>query len=282
MRSLFALPLLVLAVLSPHAATAAESFDGCKYEITSLPAILVSQGVWCLKGDLATSISSGNAITIASNNITLDCNGFKLGGLGAGLGTSTRGVAFVNRSGVVVRNCNIRGFRNGVAVEGGVGNSIESNIFEGNTAGGIDGSVGISTGLLIRDNRINDTGGSTNDPTPVGIFASGEAHIIDNIISGVSGDGAGDDFAVAIYLTNGGGMVTGNRIVGTVPDGTGTAVGIFISTGQPILVENLINGGHVKSIGIQCVNTEPTTRNNTMVGVTTPVSLCTSTGNYNN
>jgi len=37
-------------------------------------------------------MTSGNAITIATNNVVLDLNSFKLGGLSAGLGTNANGI----------------------------------------------------------------------------------------------------------------------------------------------------------------------------------------------
>ena len=38
-------------------ASAAESYDGCSGFITVLPATIDTQGVWCLKQDLATAIA---------------------------------------------------------------------------------------------------------------------------------------------------------------------------------------------------------------------------------
>ena len=60
--------------------------------ITSLPYTISTQGIYCLKGNLATSMTSGNAIEINTNNVVIDLNGYKLGGLGAGPGTTARGI----------------------------------------------------------------------------------------------------------------------------------------------------------------------------------------------
>ena len=72
------------AVFAAPATRAAESYDGCAGFISSLPVTITTQGVWCLDRDLSTSNSAGPAVTIATNNVTVDCNGFKIGGLGAG------------------------------------------------------------------------------------------------------------------------------------------------------------------------------------------------------
>jgi hypothetical protein len=42
------------------------------------------QGVWCLRKDQSTANTSGSAITINTNNVTVDCNDFKIGELAAG------------------------------------------------------------------------------------------------------------------------------------------------------------------------------------------------------
>src|SRR4029078_12340445 len=89
--------LAALAASAPRSAHAAESYDNCSGFITSLPAVISTQGTWCFKQDLATAITSGNAISINTNNVTLDCNDFKLGGLAAGAGTMTYGVAATSR-----------------------------------------------------------------------------------------------------------------------------------------------------------------------------------------
>src|SRR6185369_12584927 len=93
---------------------AAESYDNCSGTVASLPAVISTQGTWCFKQDLATSITFGNAITVTTNNVTLDCNNFKLGGLAAGVGTHAYGVYAggygAGRSNITVRNCNVRGF----------------------------------------------------------------------------------------------------------------------------------------------------------------------------
>ena len=78
---------LLLFLCGPRAAHAAQSYDNCTGFITSVPAVISTQGTWCLKQDLATAIASGNAISVNANNVTLDCNDFKLGGLAAGAGT---------------------------------------------------------------------------------------------------------------------------------------------------------------------------------------------------
>ena len=66
--------LAAVAALLPRAGSA-ETFHTCVGFIDALPAVLTSQGVWCLRQDLATSLNSGFAIEVKTNNVTIDCNG---------------------------------------------------------------------------------------------------------------------------------------------------------------------------------------------------------------
>src|SRR5687768_7416536 len=79
---------LLLAAAAVPRAYAAESYDYCPRVISSLPATISTQGTWCLKSNLSTGITTGNAITIATNNVTIDCNDYKLGRLPAGDATN--------------------------------------------------------------------------------------------------------------------------------------------------------------------------------------------------
>src|SRR5436190_3292229 len=70
----------------------AETFHTGGTVIASLPAVITTQGVFCLTHDLTTAITSGTAIDIQVNNVTIDCNGCKIGGLAAGTSSTTRGI----------------------------------------------------------------------------------------------------------------------------------------------------------------------------------------------
>jgi parallel beta-helix repeat protein len=178
--------------------------------ITSLPATLATQGVYCLKTDLATTLDTGNAITIAVNNVTIDCNGFKLGGLGAGPGTYANGIRAQARNNVVVRNCNVRGFAYGINLDG-AGHVVEGNRLDGNTRVGI---VVFGDGSLVSDNRVLDSGGAIGTPLQsTAIYTFETVDIIGNTIDGVH-DAVGGG-AVGIYtLGNHGGAIDRNRVRG--------------------------------------------------------------------
>ncbi len=85
----------IFAALAFTAPAQAETMN-CT-PITALPAVITVQGIYCFTADLATAMTSGNAIDIQTSNVVLDLNGFKLGGLGAGLGTLANGIVASDR-----------------------------------------------------------------------------------------------------------------------------------------------------------------------------------------
>jgi hypothetical protein len=213
-------------------------------EIASLPATLTTQGVYCLKKDLATAMTSGAAITFASNNITLDCNDRKLGGLQAGPATTAVGLLGTDRMNLTVRGCNIRGFQAGIAFTGvGGGHLVEGNRFDGNTAYGINLE---GDGSRIRDNGIFDTGASPDVLYVAAIRASGDVEITGNTIRGVTSP----DAAIAIYVQYADhGLIADNRIGGAV-GGEWGAAGINAFTSPHLL----IRGNYIAGPGWNGVN----------------------------
>jgi len=167
----------------PGQAEAAESYDNCTGFIDTVPTTISTQGTWCLRHNLSTAITSGEAITVAANNVTIDCNDFKLGGLAAGNGSTTQGIAAVNRQNIIVRNCAIRGFYIGVNfLDGGAGHLVEDNRLDNNLFVGIavDGDNN-----LVRGNQVHDTGGATGLTTTLAMVVTGD--VVDNTVSGVFG-----------------------------------------------------------------------------------------------
>lgn len=64
---------------------------GCT-PVTSLPATIADPVIYCLTGNLATSMTLGNAaIEIAASNVVLDLNGWILDGAAAGPDTQALG-----------------------------------------------------------------------------------------------------------------------------------------------------------------------------------------------
>ena len=271
-----------LALVAMPAAHAAESYDNCTGFIDSVPAMISTQGTWCLRKDVATALTGVVAINIATNNVTIDCNDFKLGGLGAGMGTISIGIWAGTQQNITVRQCNIRGFLKGVQL-GGAGHVIENNRFNGNTHMGIDL---VASGSTIRGNTISTTGGSTQSAyayNAFGINAADDVDVIDNTIEGVSpaGDGSGDGEATGIYTYGSlAGTVSGNRIRGVVGRGTGSDRAIVNgANGRLHVFDNVMTGsGRVQSLGIICESAQGVVARNLISGFTTALGNCTDGG----
>jgi hypothetical protein len=252
--------LLLLAGLfaTPGSARAAQGYDNCAGFIDTLPATIDTQGVWCLRHDLSTAITSGAAITINTDDVTIDCNDFKLGGLAGGIGTQAVGIYALFRQSATVRHCNVRGFFRGVSLEDarGHGHLVEDNRLDGNT------SVGIGVqgrGSVVRRNQVSNTGGTTVfTGGPCGICTINSVDVLDNIVSGVLPGGSGGT-AYGIYaFGNHDGSISNNRVRGVAHFGTGHPWGIYNGNNGSITPRLSVDGNHVigdsyiASTGIRC------------------------------
>jgi hypothetical protein len=252
----------------PRSAQAAPSYDNCAGFVDSLPAVLSKQGVWCLRHDLSTNITNGEAIIIGTNNVTLDCNDFKIGGLAAGPTSIAVGIYARGRQNAVVRHCGIRGFLIGI------------NVYA------VDISTvypGLRATNLVRRNRVFDTGGI--GAAAWGIRAVGD--IIDNVVDGVSGT----PYVNGIDAYGVGTRISGNRIGGLTIGGTDVAYALSADTdGYETIVGNHVAGGSatLNGVGIGGTFTSDNTpktlsfcKGNTVIGYSLPFDNCLDAGsNY--
>jgi len=122
MKAIIKLLAIALLVLSTQAAFAQNTIDSCGTEITSSGTYLVTQ-------DLINT--SGSCISVLNaTNVTLDCQGYRLTGDGSGNGIWVDYTSI----GVVIRNCDIYSFENGMYYTGHDG-VIEDNKLVDNTRG---------------------------------------------------------------------------------------------------------------------------------------------------
>ncbi|HEY0660994.1 MAG TPA: right-handed parallel beta-helix repeat-containing protein [Lysobacter sp.] len=275
-QRLFRLLLLVGCCNAP-AAHAAESYDNCTGFIDTLPATISTQGTWCLRHDLSTAITSGNAIVIATNNVTIDCNHHKLGGLAAGTGTGAYGIFAEDRHNATVRRCAIRGFRVGIYFHGtasasgpGSGHLIEDNRLEQNTWMGIslDGDNN-----RVQRNRIYDTGNAPFTNTAWGM-AVDNAEVIDNTVAGVYATGSANN-AIGIHMDGWGIEARGNQVRDLAPAGTGVALGLVNNFGTTNFTGNWVSSIlAVDGTGIAAKSGSPksTCRDNTVVNFATGIA----------
>jgi hypothetical protein len=198
--------------------------------ISSIPTTITVPGVYCLKSDLATAMTLGNAIEILADNVVIDLNGHMLDGLAAGTDTQTKGIYSNQRQNITIRNGRIRGFNVGVSLDDtssstSLGHVIEYIRADQNTMAGL---IAKGTGPLIRNNQVVASGASTlyTDSFGVGIEADGPAsRVVNNDIINVSARGTGG--AYGIYLGSALGSVVVHNRVSQVTSPSGEACGII-------------------------------------------------------
>ena len=252
----FMFPCFALFALLVAQTTRAETTN-CT-AITSLPAVITTQGVYCFTGHLATAITSGNAIEIQANNVTIDLNGFKLGGLGAGDGTTARGIYANQRNNIVIRNGIVRGFFLGIYLDDispfitSQGHLIEDILADRNTYRGL---LLEGRGMTVRRNQVVDTGGSTSSGSAIGIRVLGPGNdILNNRISTtVATSGSGGDAYGIMMLAANGSVIQNNRVSDTQADSAAKGYGIYLgSSSSNLLIQN---------------NSVATTQGNTTYGI---------------
>ncbi|HEY0661018.1 MAG TPA: hypothetical protein VGD21_06845 [Lysobacter sp.] len=231
-------------------AKAAESYDNCTGFIESLPATISTQGTWCLRKHLYTSMTSGAAITVATDNVTIDCNNFRVSGLGAGAVTYASGIAnnrdqwdsTLQRNNTIVRRCRIQGFAYGANLYG-AGVLVENNRFDHNQGGINVIGTGSSSACWIRGNFVND--GSEG-------IRGYRCNVQDNTVSNITGN---SDYyqtpVIGIYVADG--IVQGNRINGLLNTNLadGWTVGIKMASGGIVRRNTLTNAISVRGQGIR-------------------------------
>jgi parallel beta-helix repeat protein len=216
-RSLAALVLGLAGLACAGQASAAESYDNCTGFIDTLPATISTRGTWCMQADINATNSFGAAITVTADNVTIDCNDFRLSNLEVGENTLATGIVASQqaRHNITVRNCQIEGFRYGIALLG-FSHNIDGNTVEASTY------VGIATrgeGNIVQNNLVRDTGGQPGMIAGYGISMFGlYGSALNNTVVGVHGDDATDSvYGIAIER----GAVQGNRVMNLASNATG-------------------------------------------------------------
>jgi hypothetical protein len=157
-----------------------------------------------------------DCLTITSNNLTLDLDGFAVVGAGTGRGI----IASASVQGVTVRNGTVRGFAIGVSL-GGSGNLVEDVRVENNTDTGMFlGASSIADHVVVQGNwqygailstantfKNSSVRANGNTPASVGLSAGPGSTIAGNTIWANTGTG---------LFGSTGGTVIGNTVTETV------------------------------------------------------------------
>jgi hypothetical protein len=263
------LSLLVLAIA--HEPAGAETTN-C-IPITTLPYTITTQGVYCFTGHLATTLATGNIITITTNNVILDLNGYKLGGQGAGLGTQATGIYANQKSNITIKNGTVRGFLNAIVLNDNPpfttsqGHLIEDIRADMNTYLGISVS---GRGVVVRNNHVVDTGGSTAGyVNAYGVMVQGPgAKVMGNNIFETAESGSGAS-SIGVRVYSGPGSVVEDNRIGNEVMGSGTSTGVEVNGSSDVVVVN--NRITKMTVGVNYAGgSTGSYRDNILRGVTTP------------
>jgi hypothetical protein len=278
-------PILVLAfgfVAILPAVAGADVVTDCQRVIRSVPVTINNPGTYCLERNESTSITTGAAITVNANDVTIDLKGFKLDGSGAGAGTLTIGVLASSRRGVTVRNGRIRGFVHGVQING-TGATIEDLSLDSNTDVGVYCS---GTACTVRRNNIWNTGGAVLPPpgteSSVGIVNySNAGQTYDNTVSSFLNLANQFPSGIEVGLAAGG-IVRNNRLIGP---GLLQGNGIHVLLGGGVLPTSavLVSGNEIVSFKTGVAGAAGVCRatSNRLYDVGTPITGCTDAGDNN-
>ena len=209
--------------------------------ITDIPITITESGVYCLTDNLATSITTGNAITLDADNITIDLNGWMLDGSGAGMATEATGIYSYQLNNITVRNGTIQGFHYGVQldVDTVTYSASRGNLIERIRASANTGAALFTKGMgtIIRHNHIVNTGNSTISPNywAVGISSYGtNCQVLNNTINNTTASGSGT--ADAIYMRNANSsIIEGNQVSGLY-SGALNMYGIHLVSSHGVIV----------------------------------------------
>ena len=261
--------------------------------ITTIPATISAPGKYCLANDFAVNVTTGNSITIASNGVTLDCDGHALRNAATSVTGAANGIAFVSRHDVTIRNCRIvGGYRNGISAtqNNTIANQNYYITLDNNYIAGplLNGILANGSGIEVTNNRIYDIGGLTNS-NAFGIHLGASTvssyakfHLVkDNLVAGtntsyLSAYGIYSDGSVAgIFINNG---ITGT----TASNATYGAYGIRLLGSLNRITDNhVMSGGDAdKDFGISTADAGSACFDNYIRAITRTATCDATLGNY--
>jgi hypothetical protein len=208
--------------------------------LTTLPATLSDPGVYCLADDLQLAGSSGTAVTIAADSVTLDLDGHALRSK-ASANAATIGVSVVGHRYFNIVNGTLAGFAQAVYVrsngdtpaKGGLLAKLEvqRSFFNGLSI--------VCDGCVVRDNLVTDTVTPSTlsgyYATAIGVEGSGNLVSGNRVFNTASASGQS---AFAFALGTSGSTVTNNFAANTIAGAANSAYGFLMSGVDDLLLAN--------------------------------------------
>jgi parallel beta-helix repeat protein len=274
--------LLLAAVATLAWAASAGAVDGT-IEINQakvmaaggFPYVISNSGSYRLTSNLTVTSTSADAIGVNANHVTIDLNGFSIGGPGGS--TSNGGINGASAGALTVENGSVTGFPGGYGIVTGK-NGIVRNVQVDADYGGISGGAG----SLITGNTANDS------ITDAGIYCSGSQCVISN--NAANGNphygvycGSTCQISGNTIDNNGNGGINagaGSTISGNVANSNSTSPGILCNGNACAISNNTANSNSVDGIACsaECLISSNTADGNA-TGIACSGAGCLVTGN---
>lgn len=230
--------------------------------IETIPATISEPGNYCMVANATVDITSGAAITIAADHVTLDCRDFTLLNEASSSTGASRGIVAESRYNLLVRNCRVvGGFTDAIALtqpQSGPNstfyNRIEDNYILGPYRYGI---LAYGSAIEVRDNQIYDVGGQSSGAAigiRVGAASTSQARfqvVERNLVAGTTGI-ASNGFGIYSDASIGS-IFRENTITGTYGADGFTSTGIRVASGSGLTLTNnhVLGRGRTNEIGIR-------------------------------
>jgi parallel beta-helix repeat protein len=179
------------------------AFAVVAFVVVVVPTASATVGTLVITANTVLTEDHQGTVIVAADNVTFDCAGHTVSGPGNGYGDI--GIVLDGRTGVVVRNCNVTGFDNGLIVVGFSGPSTNNTLMQ-NTAYG-----NLSSGFAL--NRANATTLSGDTSNDTGDNGFGAYQSYQNVFTGNRASNNQKGFAIELATENrfSDNTATGNR-----------------------------------------------------------------------
>lgn len=190
--------LYMLAAAALLASPAVAYAEDCN-ALPGVPVTISVPGKYCLASDYTINSTTARAITIASNDVTLDCRGHTLKNASTNNAGTSVGISLNSRSNVVIKNCRVLGgFQIGIDAtqaqnlpNKNFNLLIQDNLITGAFWNGIRVQ---GSGIEISGNRLTDIGGQLNQYS-IGIRVAGSTAASQTKVHIVRGNTVGNVYS---------------------------------------------------------------------------------------
>ena len=232
------LPLLLLTAVPSRAQSVPTRKLGCTQVITSLPFDIDVPGSYCL-GTSLVAAGTAYGVHIRADGVTLDCKDMQLAH--GNPGNEASAILGDARSNVVIKNCRIANFAEGIHFgPRSRGIQVLNNVISGAK---LDGIVLWANGSRVIGNRVLDTHGDGQAPYQrnititafePGVPSTGNL-VQDNTIAGAHGTST--IYGLRLDKTNNA-LVMGNQFLDLQPTSGGNAYAILVDGIGARLLDN--------------------------------------------